>query len=277
MDRAHTDIGFIGGGNMAQAIIKGLLAAGHAPAAIRVADPAPEQQGNLRQLHPELRVTDDNAGLAGSVDLLILAVKPQIMAAVAAPLAAIERPRDQVVMSIAAGVTLASLRQWHPKKTQLVRVMPNTPALVGAGMAGLYADADVGTAGRELAEYAMAATGKALWVESEAQLDAVTALSGSGPAYFFLLMEIMADIGRELGLSPAAAQLLATQTAAGAGTLAAQSNVSPGKLRERVTSPGGTTAAALAELESGGIRAIFRTALLAARDRAVELGQPDDA
>jgi pyrroline-5-carboxylate reductase len=276
MQPTQARIGFIGGGNMAQAIIRGLLAAGHLPDCILVADPAAAQRTALQQLHTELVATADNAAVAGNTDLLVLAVKPQAMAAAVQTLAAVPRPPAQIVMSIAAGITLASLRSWHAADTALVRVMPNTPALVGAGMAALYADTDVDAAGRTLAEYAMAATGKALWVESEALLDAVTAVSGSGPAYFFLIMEILQDVGEELGLSPTAARLLATQTAAGAGLLATQSTTPPGTLRERVTSPGGTTAAALAALESGGIRAIFRTALLAARDRSVELGQADD-
>ena len=151
--------------------------------------------------------------------------------------------------------------------------MPNTPALVGAGMSGMFADSSVDAAGRELAAYVMDATGSTLWVSDEALIDAVTAVSGSGPAYFFLVIEAMQTVARDLGFSEEEARLLTTRTAVGAGLLAAQSADSAATLREKVTSPGGTTAAALEQLEAGGIRDIFRSALMAARDRAVELGK----
>ncbi|MEE4184629.1 MAG: pyrroline-5-carboxylate reductase [Gammaproteobacteria bacterium] len=268
----HT-IGFIGGGNMAQAIVRGLLKAGHPASRIMIADPAARQRELLGALHPDLRVSADNATPAASADLLVLAVKPQqLQSAIQALVVAVDRPAGQVVMSIAAGITLRALNEWFGGAATVIRVMPNTPALVGAGMAGLYAADGVPGSARDLAAYAMGATGRTLWLDNEGELDLVTAVSGSGPAYFFLVMEALQEIGTELGLSPAAARLLATQTALGAGLLAAESDDPPATLRARVTSPGGTTAAAIAALEAGGIRDIFRTALIAARDRSRELG-----
>jgi pyrroline-5-carboxylate reductase len=273
MQQLQHTIGFIGGGNMAQAIIRGLLRAGHPASRICVADPAAEQRAQLSTIDPGLQVSADNTTPAVTADLLVLAVKPQqLQSVIQALVVAVERPAGQVVMSIAAGITLRALDEWFGGRATLIRVMPNTPALVGAGMAGLYAAADVPAAARDLADYAMGATGRTLWLAAEHELDLVTAVSGSGPAYFFLIMEALQEIGTELGLSAAAARLLATQTALGAGLLAAESDDPPATLRARVTSPGGTTAAAIAALEAGGIRDIFRTALLAARDRSAELG-----
>jgi len=266
-------IGFIGGGNMAQAIIRGLLAAGHEPDKLMVADPSAEQQQKLREISVDIRVGEDNAVLAEICDVLVLAVKPQILAEVARNLSATERPSDQLVISVAAGITLDSLQNWLGNSPRMVRVMPNTPALIGAGMSGLYANQDLDSIARGWANYVMEATGDAIWVNSEALIDAVTAVSGSGPAYFFLIMEIMQEVAVELGLEPAQAELLATRTAAGAGLLATQSEETAATLREQVTSPGGTTAAAIQALEAGGIRDIFRAAMTAARDRAVELGK----
>jgi len=271
MQENQTRIGFIGGGNMAQAIIRGLLEAGHMPERLLVSDPSEKQRNALRQLSNKIQIGDDNADLAITCDVLVLAVKPQILADVARALPSDDRPANQLIISIAAGITVSALRGWLGPGPRLVRVMPNTPALIGAGMSGLYAD-DIDSIGSGLAEYIMAAAGEILWVQEEALIDAVTAVSGSGPAYFFLLMEIMQDVAVELGLDENQAQLLATKTAAGAGLLALQSEESAATLRARVTSPGGTTAAALQKLEDGGIRDIVRAAMVAARDRAVELG-----
>jgi pyrroline-5-carboxylate reductase len=266
-------IGFIGGGNMAQAIIRGLLAAGHNPSCLMVADPSADQQRALRELSADIQVGNNNASLAEICDILVLAVKPQIIADVARELGAGERPPDQLVISVAAGITLKSLQDWLGNNPRIVRVMPNTPALIGAGMSGLYADQDLDSIARGWSNYVMEATGDAIWVSSEALIDAVTAVSGSGPAYFFLIMEIMQEVAVELGLESAQAELLATRTAAGAGLLALQSEETAATLRERVTSPGGTTAAAIQSLEASGLRDILRTAMTAARDRAVELGK----
>ena len=266
-------IGFIGGGNMAQAIIRGLLAAGHPADNIAVSDPSDEQCKAIIAIDKRIALADDNLQLSASADALVLAVKPQIMAKVAESLAAAKRPAEQVIVSVAAGITLESMQSWFGESSQLVRVMPNQPSLVGEGMSGLCANSAASAAARELAGYVMAATGKASWFAEEQLMDAVTAVSGSGPAYFYLVMEIMAEVAVEFGFDAETARELSVQTALGAATVADQSTESLETLRERVTSPGGTTAAALNSLEDAGIRAMFRAALTAARDRSIELGK----
>ena len=272
MQENQIRIGFIGGGNMAQAIIKGLLEAGHEPRRLMVSDPSVQQREQLRSISGDINVGNDNDELAVMCDILVLAVKPQVTAEVAGALTQDERPHKQLIISVAAGITIRSLRGWLGDDPRLVRVMPNTPALVGAGMSGLYAD-DIDTAGRGWTEYVMGAAREYLWVVDEALIDTVTAVSGSGPAYFFLLIEIMQQVAMELGLDENQARLLATKTASGAGLLALQSDEDAAGLRARVTSPGGTTAAALESMEADGIRDIVRKAMIAARDRAVELGK----
>jgi pyrroline-5-carboxylate reductase len=269
-------IGFVGGGNMAQAIIRGLLAAGHNARCISVADPADAQQQLLAAINSDIQLTTDNSELALSSDLLVLAVKPQIMPVVCQSLGSTARNKDQVIVSIAAGITLQSMTEWFGADTAIVRVMPNQPALLAEGMSGLCATAKVSAAGRDQAGYAMEATGKIIWLDDETLMDAVTAVSGSGPAYFYLIMEIMQEVAEEFGFDAATARLLSTQTALGAGRVAASSDEALAALRKRVTSPGGTTAAALAALEAEGIRDMFRKALTAARDRSVELGTLDN-
>jgi pyrroline-5-carboxylate reductase len=272
-DHHDIRIGFIGGGNMAQAIIRGLIQAGHPAGTISVADPDTNQRSGVASLHADIGLAEDNISVAGAADVLVLAVKPQIMAEVVAPLGQAERPVSQVVISVAAGITLASMQEWLGADAALVRVMPNQPALVGAGMSGLCANAGVSESGRDAAAYVMEATGRTIWFDDEALMDAVTAVSGSGPAYFYLVMEIMQEVAEEFGFDTATARLLATQTAFGAGSVAADSNEALADLRSRVTSPGGTTAAALESLEAAGIRDMFRTALQAARQRSIELGR----
>jgi pyrroline-5-carboxylate reductase len=274
MNNHSLTIGFIGGGNMAQAIIRGLLNAGHPPANISVADPSVTQRTVISGIDEGLLVTPDNAYVAKSVEVLVLAVKPQLMAKVAADLGIQTRPAQQIIVSVAAGITLDSLRSWFGTNIAIARVMPNQPTLVGQGMSGLCATNNTDTAARAAVNYLLAATGQTVWFEDESLMDGVTALSGSGPAYFYLLMEIMQDVATELGFDTTTARLLSTQTALGAATVAAGTQDELAQLRERVTSPGGTTAAALESLESAGIRTIFRSALLAARHRAIELGKP---
>ena len=258
---------------MAQAIIRGLLRAGHTAGHLSVMDPAAEQRKAIAAIDGSISVTQDSGDLANQSDLLVLAVKPQIMADVAMNLGNRQRPEQQVIVSVAAGITLESLRGWFGESASIVRVMPNQPALVGEGMSGLCATAAVAAPGRAAAGYLMAAVGKAAWFDDEKLMDAVTAISGSGPAYFYLLMEIMQDVALELGFTPDSARMLSTQTALGAASVAAEGSDNLATLREQVTSPGGTTAAALTVLEADGIRDIFRKALLAARDRSVELGE----
>jgi len=273
MSNHNLTIGFIGGGNMAQAIIRGLVKAGHPAENISIADPAITQRTAIAAIDGALFVTTDNELVARSAQILVLAVKPQVMAEIASILGQQSRPTQQVIVSVAAGIRLDSLRDWFGKAAAIVRVMPNQPALIGAGMSGLCATAEVSTAGRNAVDYLLSATGESVWFDDESLLDGVTALSGSGPAYFYLIMEIMQDVAIELGFDHSTARLLGTQTALGAAGVAAGTHEELALLRERVTSPGGTTAAALQVLEVSGLRVILRRALLAARDRAIELGK----
>ena len=188
-DYGEISIGFVGGGNMAQAIIRGLLKAGHSASRLSVADPSGEQRNAVTAINGAINVAEDITELAGRCDLLVLAVKPQIMADVASVLGQQERPTQQIIVSVAAGITLASLRSWFGDNAAIIRVMPNQPALSGEGMSGLCATAAVDSTGRTQADYLMSATGKAAWFDDESLMDAVTAISGSGPAYFYLCME----------------------------------------------------------------------------------------
>ena len=276
MNYKQINIAFIGGGNMAQAIIRGLIAADHPPENISAADPDPQQRAAISNLAAEIDVQADNSKILSQADAIVLAVKPQIMAAVASKLADTIRIDTQLIVSIAAGITLQSLRGWFGEAAQLVRVMPNQPALVGQGMSGLCATEAVDAEGRDLAGYILRAAGRIRWFAEESRLDPVTAISGSGPAYYYLIMEILQEVAEEFGFDPDTARLMSVQTALGASEVAADSDTSLATLREQVTSPGGTTAAALTELEAAGIRAIFRKALYAARDRSIELGRLAD-
>ena len=272
--KQNISIGFIGAGNMAQAIIRGLLAAGHPATKIYIADPAAEQRQAINSINDTIVCSADNTDLVTRVDVLVLAVKPQIMATVVAPLAELKRPAEQVIVSVAAGITLNTLSGWFGSDAALVRVMPNQPALVAEGMSGLCATQGTQDNAREKASYLMQATGKLIWLDEESLMDAVTAVSGSGPAYFYLIMEIMQQVAEEeFGFDSDTAKKLVTQTGLGAGKAAALSEETLNTLRERVTSPGGTTAAALESLEASGIRDMFRAALKAARDKSVELGR----
>lgn len=263
----HPQLTFIGAGNMAQALAGGLLAK-HWPATrITLTDVNADA---LAALGARLGVhtTDNNLAACEDADIIVLAVKPQVMEAVCCELAAVID--QQLVISIAAGVTTAKLEQWLGTD-KVVRVMPNTPALVQTGAAGLYASAGVSTPQRQQATTILQSAGLALWFENEAALDAVTAVSGSGPAYFFLLMESMIAAARQLGLDADSAKQLVLQTALGAARLACDSVDDPATLRRKVTSPGGTTAAAIGVFEQGDFAALVQQALTAARDRSLEL------
>jgi pyrroline-5-carboxylate reductase len=268
-------IGFIGGGNMAQALVAGLLRAGHRPERLHIAEPAEAARARLAALHSGLRLTATNADVAVSAAVLVLAVKPQVMPAVAAEVAGRRRPPGQLVVSIAAGVTLGALHRWLGADTAAVRVMPNQPALVGEGMAVLVSGPEVSDDQRAAATYVAGAAGRTAWIADESLMDAVTAISGSGPAYFYLLMEMIEDSAVRLGLPPDTARVLTRQTALGAARVAADPAVDLAAMRASVTSPGGTTAAALGVLDEAGVRDIFRRALQAARDRGAELGRGD--
>lgn len=266
-----TSVTFIGGGNMARGLIGGLVADGWPPSDICVADPSPEQRLSLTGSWPGLRVTDDNVEAVAGAGVVVLAVKPQQIAGVAREVAAAVTARRPLVVSIAAGVRAPDLDRWLGGGLPVVRCMPNTPSLVGAGATALFATAAVSAEQRSLAESIMRAVGLTVWLDDEELIDAVTALSGSGPAYFFLVIEALEEAGHALGLPHDTARLLAIQTAFGAAKLALESDEEPAELRRRVTSPGGTTERALAVLEEGALRKSFAAALTAARDRGREL------
>ncbi len=266
-----TDIAFIGGGNMARSLIGGLLATGWPAARIHVAEPAAAQHALLHQLDSGLQVGDDNPAAAAAAEVVVLAVKPQVLPGVARELAAVVQPRQPLCLSIAAGVRVADLERWLGGAAPVVRAMPNTPALVQSGATGLYANPRVSEAQRARAESLLRAVGLTVWVDDEALLDAVTALSGSGPAYFFLFMEAMQAAGEALGLPAESARVLSLQTALGAARLALESPEPVDVLRQRVTSPGGTTEAALAEFEAGDLHGLVARAMQAAHRRAREL------
>ena len=270
-----TRIGFVGGGNMAQALARGLLSAGHPAARLCMADPDGARRAECAALAEGLRVTADNLEVAATADVLVLAVKPQVLGEVASALASERGPDGRVVLSVAAGVTLETLHRHLGAGVAIIRAMPNQPALVGAGITALVPGRGVNDRQRARADYIMDTVGQTVWLDEENLLDAVTAISGSGPAYFYLLMELMEEVATELGLPGSLAARLVRQTALGAARTALEDGREPAALRASVTSPGGTTAAALEVLADADIRSVVRRALVAARDRSVALGRPD--
>ena len=265
-------LAFIGGGNMARSLIGGLVQKGCDPTRIRVADPSPEQLQLIRTRFP-VEAGGDNLKAATGADVLVFAVKPQVLKVAAEGLAQEVRHSHPLVISIAAGVAEPDLRNWLGGEAAIVRVMPNTPALLGAGAAALWANSAVSATQKTVAQTMLEAVGIALWIEDESLMDAVTALSGSGPAYFFLLMEFMEAAALELGLPADTARRLTLQTAYGAARMALESGESPAALRRQVTSPNGTTAAAVGAFEAAGLSAIVTRALTAARDRGRQLSK----
>ncbi|MEY3190539.1 MAG: Pyrroline-5-carboxylate reductase [Pseudomonadota bacterium] len=265
-------IGFIGGGNMASSLISGLIASGHSPQDLWVSD---INQDALKVLAKNLNVntSTNNDDIINAVDVVVLAVKPQILSTVAKNATASIQQKQPLVVSIAAGISQQSLSQWLGNNIAIVRCMPNTPALVLTGATALHANAQVTAEQHDLAENIMRSVGIALWVNDESELDVVTAVSGSGPAYYFLLMEAMEKAAIEMGMNEVTARLLVQQTALGAAKIALESSESPEQLRKRVTSPGGTTQQALETFEEGGFTALVSKALHAARDRSIEMSK----
>jgi pyrroline-5-carboxylate reductase len=267
---SNTRIAFIGAGNMATSLIGGLRAQGVDAALIRASDPGAEQRAKVAAEHG-IELFADNAQAIEGADVVLIAVKPQMMKAVCETLRPSLKP-GQLVVSIAAGITCASMNKWlgeHP----IVRCMPNTPALLRQGVSGLYATARVSSEQREQAGQLLSAVGIVLWLDDEQQLDAVTAVSGSGPAYFFLLIEAMTAAGEKLGLPRETAAQLTLQTALGAALMATGSDVDAAELRRRVTSPAGTTEAAIKSFQAGGFEALVETALTAAAHRSAEMAE----
>ena len=263
-------LAFIGGGNMAAALIGGLIGRGLAPARIVVADPNRDQQQRLIRDFG-IAAAPHAANAVQDAEVLVLAVKPQHMRAAASEVSAHLGGARPLIISVAAGIPHAALLGWLGTGGAIVRAMPNRPALCGFGATGLYAPPGLGAAERALAESILAAVGITVWIERESQMDTVTALSGSGPAYFFLFMEALEAAARDLGLEPGVAHRLTLQTALGAARMAGESPDSLAVLREQVTSKGGTTAAALAILDAADLRGIVASALAAADRRSAEL------
>lgn len=264
----NCNITFIGGGNMAQALIGGLLSRGLPATRITVSDPFE----NIRQLLQEkdVHVTDDNIAAIKNADIVVFAVKPQVLGGVLKPLKGLLE--DKLLISIVAGAEIKTISDLTSSE-RVVRVMPNTPALVQTGAHGMFAKPEVSAKDRELATQVLAATGLTLWVSSEAQIDAVTAVSGSGPAYFFYMMESMIRAGKNMGLDEKVATALTLQTALGAAQMAITSSNAPSELRKNVTSPNGTTQAALEVFDRAQISQNIQTALAAAKKRSQELAQ----
>ncbi|MBZ9540081.1 pyrroline-5-carboxylate reductase [Modicisalibacter tunisiensis] len=271
-----SQVTFIGAGNMASAIFGGMIDNGYPATAITATSPDAER---LTALAAErgIHTTDDNAAAVAEADVVVLAVKPQIMREVCEGLRDAVQARRPLIVSVAAGLTAETLDTWLGGDLAVVRCMPNTPSLVGAGASGLYANARVSDAQRELATTLLEAVGIVEWVDDEALLEAVTAVSGSGPAYFFLVFEALEEAGVRLGLPAATARRLALQTGLGAATMAQRSEHDPAQLRRNVMSPGGTTERAIHSLEDGGLRELFADATEAcaarAREMAAELGE----
>jgi len=268
----HQVLGFIGAGNMAASLISGLIADHYPADQIWVSDINQASLGNLGERYG-VHTTTRNAIVAEHAEILILAVKPQILKSVVEDLSGNLQSRHPLVVSIAAGITAGSIDRWGGGHLAIVRCMPNTPAMVKTGATGLCANAAVSESQRSQAEAILRAVGLTVWVNEESQLDAVTALSGSGPAYFLMMMEAMEDAGVALGLDRNTARLLSQQTALGAGRIAIESEDPPAELRRRVTSPGGTTERAIATFEEGGLSPLVARAMGAAARRAWELSQ----
>jgi pyrroline-5-carboxylate reductase len=269
-----SNICFIGGGNMATSLIGGLIAKGHPADSIYVSDPNESQRSQLEQQFSINTCSDCKSAMEHS-DIVVLAVKPQIMKTVAQDVKAAltDISIKPLFVSIAAGINLSSLQTWLGEDQAIVRCMPNTPSLIQLGASGLFANEQTSIVQRNLAETVLKAAGIVQWVQSEEEIDAVTAVSGSGPAYYFLLMEAMIDAGVELGLSRETASELTIQTAIGAAHMAKESDIDVAELRKRVTSPGGTTEQAINTFEGANLRDIVKSALNAAHSRSGELAQ----
>jgi len=267
----NTTIAFIGAGNMAHSLVSGLIHDGVMAERIWASDPDMQRCTALAKEFG-IHTTADNLQAVAAAETLVLAVKPQTLHQVALSLAPALTAGDKLVLSIAAGIRSNTLTRWLGNATPIVRAMPNTPALIQSGATALYATNTVSDQQRDTAESIMRSAGLTVWLDEEAQMDAVTALSGSGPAYFFLFMEALEAAGQDLGLPSEIARLLTLQTAFGAARMALESSEDPALLRRRVTSPGGTTEQALAVMEQAELRQIIDRALQAAAMRARELG-----
>jgi pyrroline-5-carboxylate reductase len=270
MSNGH--LALLGGGNMGRALVGGMLRRGTRPEHICVGESfAPARDALSADFG--IQATADNAAAVETASVVVVAVKPQVAGSVLAPLQPLFQRTQPLVISIAAGIRVAALQSWCGAGVPVVRAMPNRPALVGAGATGLFAPASISSAHRSVAEKVMQAVGEVIWVSTEEHLDVVTALSGSGPAYFFLLAELLMQGAIDLGLDPSAARRLATATLHGAGQLANAGDGDLAQMRAAVTSKGGTTEAAVKSLESADLRGIVARALEAATHRSRQLAE----
>ncbi len=268
-------IAFIGGGNMARSLVGGLVARGTPGASIRIAEPVDALREALSRDFGA-SVFADGTGAVDGAGTWVLAVKPQVMRAVCEALAPRAQALRPLVVSIAAGITAAQLERWLGGGVAVVRCMPNTPALLGAGVTGLFANANVDASGRDAAQVLLASAGDTVWIDDEALMDAVTAVSGSGPAYIFLLAEAMQAAAVAEGLPEDAARRLVLQTVLGAARMLTESDADAAELRRRVTSPNGTTQAAIEAFEAGGFRELVARAIRAATERGRALSAAND-
>lgn len=266
----NVQIIFVGCGNMGRSLIGGILANGYSRDLIGAADPDQEQRNEVGDLFGIKTFADNNQAIAGA-GVIVLAVKPQVMAATVKAMAGTINGHQPLIISIAAGIRLSAISGWLRGEFPIVRAMPNTPALIQAGATALFANERVSPQHKDTAETILRSVGTAVWLDHESLLDTVTALSGSGPAYFFLIMELLEKTAIDMGLQVEQARLLTLETALGAAKMAMESEQDVAALRKQVTSPGGTTEAALAVLERGNIRELFQNALKAAQQRSVSL------
>lgn len=265
---------FIGAGNMAASLIGGLLAQDYPANLLSASDPDAQQRATLQaSLSHPISLLGDNISAVSKADIVVLAVKPQIMGLVGKQLKASLSDSKALFISIAAGITLDNLADFLGDHLAIVRSMPNTPALVQKGAIGLYANTAVSNQQRQATELIVNAVGKSWWLPKESDLDAVTALSGSGPAYYFLVMEAMIEAGINMGLDPLTAKQMTLSTAEGAAAMALLDDTDVDELRRRVTSPGGTTEAALQSFANNDLKGIFASALKAAQQRSIELAK----
>ena len=266
-------VGFIGGGNMARALAGGLISSGYRPGNLLLAEPGAKRREVLRLELPGVHVDKSNNSVADRADCLVLAVKPQLMRDVCLDLAATAQARRPLIISVAAGTHSRDIDAWLGGKLAVVRVMPNQPALLLQGASGLFANKLTSGEERDRATEIMSAVGSVVHVADEGSIDAVTAISGTGPAYFYLLIDMMIRSAEDFGLDSQAAHKLVMDTAQGSASLAAVSGESMEAMIAHVRSPGGTTAAAFEVFDDKNVRDIFAAAIAAARDRAVELAE----
>ncbi len=269
-------VGFIGGGNMAQALTGGLIASGFPAENLMIAEPLAERRDALSSEFPGIRIDASNSDVAGRADCLVLAIKPQVMRSVCLELAETAQAQKPLIISIAAGTHSRDIDAWLGGKLAVVRVMPNQPALLLQGVSGLFANDLTSNEERNRATEIMSAVGSVVHVADEDSIDAVTAISGTGPAYFYLLIDMLIRSAEDFGLDPQAAHKLVMDTAQGSAALATVSGESMDAMIEHVRSPGGTTAAAFEVFDEKNVRDIFAAAFAAARDRAVELAESSD-